>query len=558
MSDMSHPAARSARRHGRPSSARLDSRRGLRARLRANAVVPLVVVSVAGVAAEAFQWLTRPSRGVLLATLGALVAVCALVLVAAVRRAHTDARGLLAQAEAAEEAGRERIRYEHRAVAERVATLQAAVDSGVRHIRQAMDEIGRGERPGVPAPDHFVLSEPFGGLSRDLAGLEHAALTAIVQASSRQRVEIDVLVNLARRQQILVKRTLHELDDLEKKVENPEHLDYLWSIDHLVTRIRREVESLGVLGGAVPRKIGQDVDVQTVLRLATQEVEKYSRVEVIPPVEGVLRGYPAAEVIHLLAELIENATHFSNPHLPVQLRARHVRAGLAIDIADEGDLMDAEVLEKLNRLLADPEQIDIGELLKDGRIGMFVTARLARRHGIGVQLQYNIVGGITATVVLPHTLLAEAPAAEPLVPPTAAQPPSLGLLDAAPRPVAITSGTARGPVHRAAPQAPAEPDRAAAASAAGHRPEAAVPPAPRTAQDAPARSDAGKPELPQRDRSRRYQAAPLRTGESRGSGSSTGHDPDFAARFRSGFARAADDDLSERPAPAPRTDNNAR
>ncbi len=584
MSDISPPASQSARRHGRPASPRLDSRRGLRARLRANAVVPVAIVSLVGVSAAAYQWFGKPGPGATLVLLGAVAAVCVTVLVRAVRRAGSDAECLLEQARNAEEAWRARNTDEDRAVVQRITVLQAQVSDGLKHIQRAMDEVGRGERPRVPAQELPAVDDggPFGALARDLNGLCHAALTAIVQASSRQRVEIDVLVNLARRQQILVKRTLHELDDLEKKVENPEHLDYLWSIDHLVTRIRREVESLGVLGGAVPRQIGQDVDVQTVLRLATQEVEKYSRVEVIPPVEGVLRGYPTAEVIHLLAELIENATQFSSPHLAVQLRARHVRAGLAIDVADEGDLMDPGVLEKLNRLLASPEQVDIGGLLKDGRIGMFVAARLARRHGIGVQLQYNIVGGITATVVLPHNLLADPspapaqPAAASISPPPPAQldrPAPAPATPPAARPVAITGQLAEEPAvgpwdngsdlpgHPDALGAdrPGLPYRQRAAS-----PEQAEPvPAAQAAQAEPSvphpRPSDGKPELPQRDRGRTYQAAALRNSRAPGSSGSTAqHDPNFAARFRSGFARVDDDDSPDATIPAPRTDNASR
>ncbi|MEU2616431.1 ATP-binding protein, partial [Micromonospora sp. NPDC007271] len=138
---------------------------------------------------------------------------------------------------------------------------------------------------------------------------------------------------------------------------------------------------------------------------AIAEVEQYSRVKLIPPVEGTLRGHAVADVIHLVAELVENATNFSPPHTHVMLRARAVAAGLAVEVEDRGLGMSLADQDRVNGVLSDPERVNIAELLSDGRIGLFVVSAIARRHGIAVRLQNNIYGGIQAVVVLPHALL---------------------------------------------------------------------------------------------------------------------------------------------------------
>jgi hypothetical protein len=125
----------------------------------------------------------------------------------------------------------------------------------------------------------------------------------------------------------------------------------------------------------------------------------------VPPVEGVLRGAAVTDVIHLIAELVENATKFSAPHTTALLRAQHVAAGLAIEVEDRGLGLVPSDQQRMNTLLADPTRTDVDELLRDGRIGLFVVATLARRHGIRVQLQNNIYGGTQAAVVLPKALL---------------------------------------------------------------------------------------------------------------------------------------------------------
>jgi Histidine kinase-, DNA gyrase B-, and HSP90-like ATPase len=161
-----------------------------------------------------------------------------------------------------------------------------------------------------------------------------------------------------------------------------------------------------VLGGSASRRQWtRQVSMHEVLRAAIAEVEQYSRVKVVPPVEGVLRGGAVSDVIHLIAELVENATKFSAPRTTALLRAQLVAAGLAIEVEDRGLGMLPADQQRMNALLADPGRVDVDELLRDGRIGLYVVSTLARRHGIRVQLQNNIFGGTQAVVVLPGALL---------------------------------------------------------------------------------------------------------------------------------------------------------
>lgn len=240
---------------------------------------------------------------------------------------------------------------------------------------------------------------------------QDSAVAAVVEASQLFRSngdeqKVEVFVNLARRLQSLVHREIQILDELENQVEDPDLLKGLFHVDHLATRIRRHAENLAVLGGAVSRRQwSSPVTMTEVLRSAIAEVEQYPRVKLVPPIDGTLRGHAVADVIHLLAELVENATVFSAPHTQVLLRAQRVTAGLALEVEDRGLGMPGPEQKRMNTLLADPDQVNVAHLLQDGRIGLFVVASLARRHGIAVRLQSNIYGGTQAVLVLPEVLL---------------------------------------------------------------------------------------------------------------------------------------------------------
>ncbi|MYZ13567.1 ATP-binding protein, partial [Streptomyces sp. SID337] len=408
MSHLRAPAARADRReggrHGRPGSrtAAALPETHIRPQLLRIAVLPAVAVGLSACAAVLFTLRSTGARPdpVLLAVLTAAALV--------------GLAGIVTAAVAAERAAK--------TVRDRVIVLRRATARGQTELRGVVDQLRRGDQPPIPDPTARVRSggDEFDQLADELNRAQEAAVGAVVQASqlsshagSEQKVE--VFVNLARRLQSLVHREISLLDELENEVEDPELLKGLFHVDHLATRIRRHAENLAVLGGAVSRRQWSNpVSMHEVMRSAIAEVEQYSRVKLVPPIDGTLRGHAVADVIHLLAELVENATVFSAPHTQVLLRANLVTAGIAVEVEDRGLGMPVTEQNKMNRLLTDPDQVDVASLLQDGRIGLFVVSALARRHGVAVRLQTNIYGGVQAVLILPQELLGEEQEADPV------------------------------------------------------------------------------------------------------------------------------------------------
>ncbi|GAA3791088.1 sensor histidine kinase [Streptomyces chiangmaiensis] len=403
MSHLRAPVARADRpggaRHGRPVARTAPSPpvTRIRPQLLRLAILPPVAVALSACAAVLFTVRstgarpTPPLWAVLAGALAVALAGIAIATVAAERAATS--------------------------VADRLEMLRRTSARGEADLRALVEAIRRGETPptrtprGKPAAD----GDDFELLAVELSRAHDGAAAAVLQAAqlssqtgSEQKLE--VFVNLARRLQSLVHREISILDELENEIEDPDLLKGLFHVDHLATRIRRHAENLAVLGGAVPRRQWSNpVPVTEVLRSAIAEVEQYSRVKLVPPVDGTLRGHAVADVIHLLAELVENATVFSAPHTQVLLRAGLVTSGLAIEVEDRGLGMPPAELSRMNALLADPDQVNVASLLADGRIGLFVVSQLARRHGIHVRLQTNIYGGVQAVLVVPQGLIGPAP-----------------------------------------------------------------------------------------------------------------------------------------------------
>ncbi|MEW2544454.1 ATP-binding protein [Streptomyces sp. NPDC047002] len=577
MSQLRAPAARPDRReggrHGRPGArgrtagARTAPRQGqdtrIRPRLLRAAVLPAIVASLSGAAAVVVvlrQSGTEPTAGAWAALAGTALVAFASVAAAALGAERT-ARGVI----------------------ERCHALRRTSARGQDELRSVVEQLRRGDRVAVrrTPPDPHAAGDELDRLGRELTRSQEAAVAAVVQASQlsssagdEQRVE--VFVNLARRLQSLVHREIQLLDDLENEVEDPELLKGLFHVDHLATRIRRHAENLAVLGGAVSRRQwSRPVSVTEVLRSAVAEVEQYPRVTLVPPVDGTLRGHAVADVIHLLAELVENATLFSAPNTQVLLRAQRVTAGLAVEVEDRGLGMAPDEQKHMNGLLADPDQVNVAHLLQDGRIGLFVVSALARRHGIAVRLQSNIYGGVQAVLVLPETLLGtgqdgqDAALGDGSAPPHAARtaPPAV---TAGSAPPPAREGTAARPPEPAAgsslPEAPTgpgvripSPARGDAAPAARSVPpvrDVRAPGAARTAQQ-------GRPRLPKRQ-GQEHLAPELRerppAPPAEDPGEPAVHDPGLMAAFRRGIGlaeteagakAAADAGTGTAPQPAP-------
>jgi signal transduction histidine kinase len=541
---------RDERRDGGPPGPAAGGMSGVHLRV---ALLPAAAVTVVGIATVAFVLMGGRSVITTRIVLVVAAAVAALVLIAAVSAAAGATRRLERQVAAL------------RSDSSRAADELALVAERAQRGEQLSLVVPPAPGPDGLAPDGLVAADEAGGgglaeLAGDLERERHAARQAIVATAAQavasgpdQRVE--VFVNLARRMQSLVHREIQLLDELEGQVEDPVLLKGLFTVDHLATRMRRQSESLAVLGGAVSRRQwSRPVTMHEVLRAAVAEVEQYSRVKVVPPVEGTLQGSAVTDVIHLVAELIENATKFSAPHTQAMLRAQMVTAGLVIEVEDRGLGMLAGDQQRMNGLLADPARVNIGELLRDGRIGLFVVATLARRHGIRVQLQSNIYGGIQAVVVLPKALIEATP--RPREAPGRAAPggkaPGPAPVPEAPRrrpgpvPSAPRGPAAPGglPARRPVAAAVAEGFSTASDGSAGDGPAASA-----TAPDSPpaAAAAAGeRPALPRRV-GQTHLAPELREARAQRRDDPVDDQlPGLMAAFQQGISRAAEEDSPAR------------
>ncbi|MBC9724222.1 ATP-binding protein [Streptomyces sp. TRM68367] len=273
--------------------------------------------------------------------------------------------------------------------------------------------IERGEPvdPTMLASDRQPATDEFGRLSAAIDQLVHlAAASTLRQSQGREGTE-KVVAQLVRRAQILIHRLISLLDDLERKHEDSDLLKDIFRVDHLATRVRRHAENLMILSGATPgRRTTPPVSITDVLRSAVAETEQYTRVRVKnTPADRRLAviGRAVADVTHLLAELVENGTSFSPPDTRVTVRAQRVGKGLAVHVEDQGLGMPPDQRDGANELLAHPPKVDMTALGEDPRLGHFVVARLAERHGIKVVLRESDYGGTLAVVVLPSDLLEE-------------------------------------------------------------------------------------------------------------------------------------------------------
>ncbi|HET7247985.1 MAG TPA: ATP-binding protein, partial [Streptosporangiaceae bacterium] len=213
-----------------------------------------------------------------------------------------------------------------------------------------------------------------------------------------------MFVNLSRRSQSLVERQIRLIDDLEQGEQDPERLANLFQMDHLATRMRRNSENLLVLAGhELSRQRTEPVALVDVLRAAVSEIEQYERV--VPNIQpGIsVRGQSVNDVVHLLSELAENATTFSPADTPVNVSGHLLNSGGALlDITDRGVGMDADEMAHANWRLDNPPVVDVAV---SRRMGLFVVARLASRHGIRVRLRPATMGGLTALVWLPDEVI---------------------------------------------------------------------------------------------------------------------------------------------------------
>ncbi|PZG30961.1 hypothetical protein C1I98_30650, partial [Spongiactinospora gelatinilytica] len=288
--------------------------------------------------------------------------------------------------------------------------LQAsATELAEQRLPRLVERLRRGDdvdpATEAPAPDRADTAEVDRVVQAFSAVRRTAVEAAVGQATLRKGVS-QVFLNLAWRNQALLHRQLALLDTMERRVEEPEILEDLFKLDHLTTRMRRHAENLIILSDSAPARRWRDpVPVFDVIRSAVLEVEDYTRVTIAPmPNAPLLAGAAVTDVIHLVAELVENAAVFSPPDTMVQIRSMTAANGFALEIEDRGLGLNQATLDDLNARLATPPEFDLAD---SDRLGLFVVSRLAARHGIKIMLRRSPYDGTTAIVLLPSALLAE-------------------------------------------------------------------------------------------------------------------------------------------------------
>ncbi|MGW5686064.1 nitrate- and nitrite sensing domain-containing protein [Nonomuraea sp. NPDC003754] len=233
----------------------------------------------------------------------------------------------------------------------------------------------------------------------------HREAVRLAGEESKLRANVNAMfVNLSRRSQTLVERQITLIDGLEQGEQDEQRLANLFKLDHLATRMRRNSENLLVLAGQdPPRRWSQPVQLVDVARASLSEVENYDRVNLQVPGGAAVAGQAVNDVIHLLAELVENALAFSPRETQVVVSGNRIDGGgMMVSITDSGIGMTQEELVHANERLSDAPTVDVSV---SRRMGLFVVARLAHRHGVRVQLRPHGGGGLTAMVLLPEALL---------------------------------------------------------------------------------------------------------------------------------------------------------
>ncbi|MFE9771819.1 nitrate- and nitrite sensing domain-containing protein [Streptomyces sp. NPDC005931] len=328
----------------------------------------------------------------------------------------------------------------------RLATLGLAQE----RLPDVVARLERGEK--VDAESATTLldygHDELGQVARAFNHAQRTAVHTAIELADTRRGFQKIILGIARQSQNLVNLQLSKLDTLERTHTDPDVLKGLYELDSVASQLRRYEENLVVVSGERPgRSWSEPVALVDILRSAVGEVAEYRRVELHTDEEVALAPPAVADVIHLLAELIENATLYSPAPSPVAVRASMVAKGLAVEVEDRGLGMSEEDYASLNAQLAQPPKFDVVALADDLRLGMFVISQLAHRHGITVTLRPSPYGGTTAIVLIPHDVVVR-DAAEASTPaaagPRAAVAPAGGAADGAADGGGTGTGTSTG------------------------------------------------------------------------------------------------------------------
>ncbi|MHB1597208.1 MAG: sensor histidine kinase, partial [Streptosporangiaceae bacterium] len=285
------------------------------------------------------------------------------------------------------------------------ALRDSAIDLTSRRMPEIIGQLRAGEdvQPPPEDTDPDPGADEVGQVRRAFSAIARTAVISAIDEIRIRRGVNDVFRNLARRNQSLLTRQLNLLDAMERRIHDPEELADLFRIDHLTTRMRRHAEGLLILAGGSSGRIWRDpVPVIDVMRAAVAEVEDYTRVRVTSHTGAALAGNAVADVIHLLAELVENATMFSPAHTQVRVDGDLVARGLSVEIEDRGLGMTDAQIEAANATLTDPPGF---EQMGTEQLGLYIAGQLASRHDIKITLRTSPYGGVTAVVLIPKGLV---------------------------------------------------------------------------------------------------------------------------------------------------------
>ncbi|MFE9374112.1 nitrate- and nitrite sensing domain-containing protein [Streptomyces sp. NPDC006711] len=288
-----------------------------------------------------------------------------------------------------------------------IRSLRRLQDTATRVAQDRLPELVKQLSESDPQ-DVDTSVESVGVHSRDEIGKVAAAFDDVHREAVRLAAEQALLrgnvnamfTNLSRRSQGLIQRQLSLISELESREADPDQLSSLFKLDHLATRMRRNGENLLVLAGEEPgRRWTRPVPLVDVLRAAASEVEQYERIELAAVPATEVAGRVVNDLVHLLAELLENATSFSSPQTKVRVTGHALPDGrVLVEIHDTGIGLSPEDLAAINERLASPPTVDVSV---SRRMGLFVVGRLSLRHGIRIQLRPSDSGGTTALVMLP-------------------------------------------------------------------------------------------------------------------------------------------------------------
>ncbi|WP_344366854.1 sensor histidine kinase [Streptomyces gobitricini] len=283
----------------------------------------------------------------------------------------------------------------------------AAFNIAEQRLPMLVDQLSRTDPGRVDTrvqPIPIDSQDEIGEVARAFDQVHREAVRlAAEQALLRGNVNA-IFTNLSQRNQSLIEGQLTLITELENNEADPDQLENLFRLDHLATRMRRNGENLLILAGEEPgRRWNQPVPLVDVLRAASSEVEQYERIELTGVPESEIHGQAVTDLVHLLAELLENATTFSSPQTKVRVTATRLPDGrVMVEIHDKGIGLTAEDFADINHKLANPPTVDAAI---SQRMGLFVVGRLADRHGIRVQLRPSgEQAGTTSLVMLPDAI----------------------------------------------------------------------------------------------------------------------------------------------------------